>query len=620
MAQRGQSTGAAEGFGSDGIMRLVDYVARFLAGQGVRDLFLISGGGMMYLLDAVAQEPALRLICNLNEQASAICADSYGQFTNNLGVCLVTTGPGGTNAVTGAAASFLDSTPVLVLSGQCKTTDFASLRGVRQFGAQEVDIVSIVRPITKYAVTVTDASRIRYHLEKAVYLARQGRKGPVWIDLPLDIQAAQVEPEALASFDPAEEGLVPSRPDLSRPLEHIFNLLHRARRPIFLIGGGLTASGVREEFRALAQTTGIPVLSTWRARDVLYSDDPLYFGSPGIPAPRYANYILQNCDLLLVIGTRLNPALTAYDESHFAFQAKKIIVDVDEHEIAKLDMTWEETLVCDAGFFVRAMLDRIEEESLPSYSEWRSFCTREKECYPIERERQPMDCGGLVDGYRLAAQLSEKMRPTDVFVGSSSGRTCGISHMAITLKPGQRFISSMGLGSMGFTVPSAIACCLASGGQRTLALEGDGSLQHNIQELQLIRTYQLPVKLFILSNGGYASIYMMQRNNFAGRYAACIPETGLEFPDMRDVAANYHLDYYRIENDGQIGPILDAILADDRPVLCEVMVSRYFDEIPKSMTVAHPDGTFSSSSLENLYPTLTAEEVARNLPSWGDDL
>ena len=600
-------------------MKLSDYVAHFLVSIGVRDLFLISGGGMMHLLDSVGKEPSLRLICNLNEQASSICADSYGQFTHDLGVCMLTTGPGGTNAVTGIAASFLDSTPVLALSGQCKTADFASLRGVRQFGAQEVDIVSIVRPITKYAATVTEPTQIRYHLEKAVFLARHGRKGPVWIDIPLDVQAAQVEPEALEGFDPKAEGYGGEGPDLSTPMAHIFDLLRWARRPLFLIGGGLAASGARQEFLELARQLGVPVLSTWRAKDVFCEDDPLFFGAPGIPAPRYANYILQNCDLLIIIGTRLNPALTAYNEPHFALQAKKVIVDVDEKEIAKLQMTWEETLVCDAGAFVVSMLEEAHRQLLPSYPAWLEFCSSLKSRYPLAREVQPYDNGELVDGYLLATRLSDKMEATDVFVGSSSGRTCGISHMAISLKPGQRFISSMGLGSMGFTVPSAIACCLASGGRRTLALEGDGSLQHNIQELQLIRTYQLPIKLFILSNGGYASIYMMQKNNFDGRFAACVPETDLKFPALRDVAATYHLVYHRIASNDQIEPVLDRVLADNEPVLCEVCSSIYFDEIPKSMTVAHPDGTFSSSKLENLYPFLPEEEVARNMPNWEDE-
>lgn len=618
MAYCGGPEKSTETPGDINIMKLSDYVAHFLVSIGVHDIFLISGGGMMHLLDSVGKHTGLNLICNLNEQASSICADSYGQFTNDLGVCMLTTGPGGTNAVTGIAASFLDSTPVLAISGQCKTADFASIRGVRQFGAQEVDIVSIVTPITKYAVTVTEPVQIRYCLEKAVYLAQHGRRGPVWVDIPLDVQGAQIEPESLKGFDPITEGYVDPKPDLVRSIGHIFDLLCQAHRPLFLIGGGLVASGARLPFRQLAQRLGVPVLATWRAKDVFFDTDPLYFGAPGIPTTRYSNYILQNSDLLIILGTRLNPALTAYDEPHFAFQAKKVIVDIDRNEIKKLNIQWEEKIVCDAADFVSAMLLAADNHPLPKYDAWHAFCSRIKSKYPIECEVQPYDSCGLTDGYLLAKHLSDKMLPSDVFVGSSSGRTCGISHMAITLKPGQRFISSMGLGSMGFTVPSAISCCLASGKRRTIALEGDGSLQHNIQELQLIRTYQLPIKLFILSNGGYASIYMMQKNNFDGRYAACIPTTGLKFPSVKDIAATYHLTYYCIQSNDQIDSVLDLVMTDDAPVLCEVCSSIYFDEIPKSMTVAHEDGKFSSSKLENLYPFLSDEEVAQNMPRWED--
>ena len=598
-------------------MKLSDYVADFLAGLSVRDIFLISGGGMMHLLDSVGKHPAIRLVCNLNEQASSICADSAGQYTGNLGVCLLTTGPGGTNAMTGVAASYLDSTPVLVISGQCKTADFASRRGVRSFGAQEVDVTAMARPVTKYAVTVTDPDSIRYHLEKAVYLARHGRKGPVWVDVPLDVQGAQIDPSALRSFSPEQEGLTAPPPDFSGPVQETYALLQAARRPAVLIGGGLVLSGAREEFLELCGRLQIPVLSTWRAKDVLPHDDPLYFGMPGIPAPRYANYILQNCDFLLILGTRLNPALTAYDEPHFAFQAKKVMVDIDEKEIEKLDMPFALTVAADAGDFVRAMLAQANPPAGNSAQEWLAFCRKMKQKYPLENELQPLDNEGLTDGYRLAREISRQSRPEDVFVGSSSGRTCGISHMALELKSGQRFISSMGLGSMGFTVPSAIACCLASG-RRTIALEGDGSLQHNLQELQLIQTYQLPVKLFILSNRGYASIYMMQKNNFQSRFAACDPATHVVFPSLRDVAGTYGLDYLCIPDNSHIpGTVRDA-LKDNRPVLCEVLSSIYFDEIPKSKTIAHPDGTFSSCPLENLYPFVSEEEQRENMPDWGD--
>lgn len=597
-------------------MKVSDYIAEFIAKLGVKDIFLISGGGMMHLLDSVGKNKDLNIVCNLNEQASSICADSYAQYTNDLGVCMLTTGPGGTNAVTGIAASYLDSVPVLAISGQCKTADSAALRNVRQFGAQEVDIISMVKPITKYSVKVTDKEEIRYHLEKAVYLAKTGRKGPVWLDIPLDIQAAQIEPGELKAFDPMKEKMQIVEQNLSENIEEIYRLLLKAKRPVVLIGGGVVSAGAKEEIRSLVDKLQVPVLATWRAKDVFSDDYSLYFGSPGIPTTRYSNYVLQNSDLLIIIGTRLNPALTAYDEPHFAFQAKKVIVDIDENEINKLNMTFKEKIYADAGIFIREMLRSIDSYAIPSYIEWIEFCNQMKQKYPITNEKQPIEHEGLVDGYYFTKKLSAYCNNEDVFIGSSSGRTCGISHMAFEVKEGQRFISSMGLGSMGFVVPSAIASCLASGRKRTIALEGDGSLQHNIQELQLIKNYNLPIKLFILSNSGYASIYMMQKNNFKSQFAACDEQTNVAFPNMKDIAKAYNLDYYCIEGNEQVESVLKQVMCDERPVLCELKTSIYFDEIPKSMTVAHPDGTFSSSKLENLYPFLSEEELKENMPQW----
>lgn len=597
-------------------MKVSDYIAQFLVENGIRDLFLLSGGGMMHLLDSAARNPDLNLVFNLNEQASAICADSYAQFTGHLGACMVTAGPGATNAVTGCAGAWMDSDPVLFISGQCKTEQMGQLKGLRFYGSQEIAIVPCVKPVTKYAVTILNKDDIRYHLEKAVWLATHGRKGPVWIDVPLDIQGAQVERESLTPFDPEKEGLTQTlkvRPDQIREL---YQMLNEAKRPAILIGHGVVAAKCQAQLRQLAEEFQIPVLATWRAKGVFGDEEPLYMGCPGIPAIRFSNYILQNADLLLIIGSRLNAAITAYDEAHFAPCAKKIIVDVEAGEIDKLDMTFAMRFVADAGDFMDALLAQKAQYQPSDRQPWLDYCGRMKKKYPLSKERQPVDNEGKVDGFRFADRLSDYSRASDIFVGSSSGRTCGISHMAYRLKRGQRMVTSMGLGSMGWCLPSAISCCIASGKQRTLLIEGDGSLQHNIQELELIRTYRLPVKLFVYANQGYASIHAMQRINFQSNFAGCGADSGVRLPEMEKVAALYDLPYFRIESDEQIDPVLEKIMEDDEPCLCEVCGSIYFDEIPKSMTIAHPDGTFTSSRLENLYPFLSAEEQQDNMPDW----
>lgn len=599
------------------VIKVSDYIIQFLVNQGIRDLFLVPGGGMMHLLDAAKRQEKLNLIFNLNEQASGICAESYAQFTGHLGACMLTTGPGATNAITGCAGAWLDSTPAIFISGQCKTQQMGQLRGLRIYGAQEVAIVPCVKPVTKYAVTILDKEKVRYHLEKAVYLATHGRKGPVWLDVPLDIQGALVDTDRLKAYDPVEEGDKFTSQIKDDVIFDVYKLINMARRPVILIGHGVVASGCQQKIYQLVRELGIPVLVTWRAKGIFNDDEPLFMGSPGTVAPRYANYTLQNADFLLVIGSRLNALITAYDEPNFASGAKKVIVDVEQAEIDKLDMEFACKIVADAGDFIHMMLEHKSKYKSADRSKWLDFCTRLKQKYPIVQEIQPFDQEGKTDGYRFADRLSHYAQADDVFVGSSSGRTCGISHLAFRLKKGQRFVTSMGIGSMGWCLPSAISCCVASGKKRTLLLEGDGSLQHNIQELQLITTYMLPVKLFVFSNQGYASIYTMQRNNFEGRYAGCNVNSGLVFPNIQETARLYGLPYFCIHTSDEIDSVLEQIMMDNRPCLCEIKGSIQFDEIPKSVTTVNTDGTFSSCRLENLYPYVSAAEQEKNMPEWG---
>lgn len=600
-------------------MKVSDYVVKFLIENGIKDLFLISGGGIMHLLDSVAKQEGLNLVFNLNEQATGICAEAYGQFTNHLGACLVTTGPGATNAITGCAGAWLDSTPVLYISGQTKTADMGQLKGLRQYGAQEIAIVPIVTPITKYAVTVMNPKEIRYHLEKAVYLATHGRRGPVWIDIPLDIQGSHIDINNIKEFNPDDEGLNIEYSVKKEEISDIYYLINHADRPAVLLGHGVVASGKGEDLYKLLNELKIPALSTWRARGIYGDDEELFMGMPGIPAERYSNYVLQNSDFLLIIGSRLNPSLTAYAEDNFAPKAKKVIVDIDNNEINKLKMPFEMIINTDAGVFIDSLIANKCMYKVKIRDKWIDYCIKIKSKYPLSREIQPLYNEGKVDGYLFASKLSEYFKADDVIVGSSSGRTCGISHMAFKLKRGQRFISSMGIGSMGWCVPSAISCCIASGKHRTIVLEGDGSLQHNIQELALINTYKFPIKLFIWSNSGYASIYMMQKNSFKSRFAGCDENSGLHLPLLKDIAKTYGLKYYIIENDQQIDPVLSNVMSDDTPVLCEVIGSINFDEVPKSKTIVNTDGTFSSSKLENLYPFVSEEEQKLNMPDWNNE-
>ena len=598
------------------LIKLSDYVTQFLVDLGIKDIFLLPGGGMMHLLDSAGRQQGLNLVFNLNEQASGICAESYSQFTDNLGACMLTTGPGATNAITGCAGAWVDGTPVLYISGQCKTEQMGQLKGLRIYGPQEIAIVPCVKPITKYAVTVLKAEEISYHLEKAVYYATHGRKGPVWIDIPLDIQGKMIDTETLLHFDKMEEGLEKESELDDQIIDRVYELLNKARRPLLLIGHGVVASHRQTAIRDLVESFNIPVLATWRAKGVFGDEEPLFMGSPGVPTTRYSNYVLQNADFLLIIGSRLNPVITAYDEANFAPQAQKVIVDIEKGEIDKLNISFELRIEADAADFIDKMIEKKHIFKPCDRGDWLKYCSRMKEKYPLTLEKQPVDNEGLVDPFYFADRLSYFSNVADNFVGSSSGRSCGVSHMAYHLKRGQRFVTSMGIGSMGWCLPSAIACCVASGKKRTLLIEGDGSLQHNIQELTLINTYNLPLKIFIISNHGYASIYSMQRNNFESRFNGCNSDSGLRLTPIRDTAQMYGLPYYYIGNNSEVDVVLQEIMKDNEPCLCELEVSINFDEIPKSMTVVNPDGSFSSSKLENLYPFVSMKDQEENMPDW----
>lgn len=578
-------------------MKVSDYVVWFLGQNSIRDVFLLSGGGMMHLLDSLARSP-IHCYYNLNEQAVSICADAYAQYNNALSACMVTTGPGGTNAITGVVSAYQDSTPMLVISGQVKTADLAP-EGVRVYGPQEVDITGIVAPVTKYAVTVRRAEDIRYCLEKAVYLATHGRRGPVWVDIPLDVQAGDILPEALEGYQPeAEANAIPEN-----SMKNILEGLAKAKKPALLFGHGAEVSKDAGMIRDMCRYLQIPVLTTWRAKELFREEDPFYFGSPGSQAPRYANFILQRADFLLVVGSRLDWSLTAYNEPGFAPMARKYIVDIDRAELDKLHIHFEEKIQSDAGEFLQLFYRKLREGQyrFADTAGWLALCGEWKKQYPVYNERQPLETDA-VRGYDFARVLSAYSDPRDIFVASPTGRVCIAMNLGVSLKGEQRFVAPRGLGSMGYALPAAIGACIAGGYRRTICFEGDGSLQHNIQELQLIVTYRLPIKLFIYSNGGYSSIYCMQGTHFQGRLAGCTPDSGVSLPSVEKIAGAYGIQYDCIPDSAALKGGIKRVLSDDGAVICEVMGDIRFEEIPRTQTKVHEDGTITSSALEDLYP------------------
>lgn len=576
-------------------MKVSDFVVKYLEEIGTRHVFLLAGGGMMHLLDSVSRSTKIEKIYNFNEQATTICGDGYAQYTNDMSVCMLTTGPGCTNAVTGVVSAYQDSTPMLIISGQVKTSDL-SPNGVRVYGPQEVNIVEIVKSVTKYAITVKNPKEIRYHLERAVYEANHGRRGPVWIDIPLDVQGADVEIDDLKTYEPEENDFQ----IYDTSINNIIQLLKKSRKPVFLFGHGVIASNAQELAREIVELSNIPALTTWRAKELFDFDNRLFFGSPGSQAPRYSNFILQNADVLIVIGSRLDWSLTAYDEPQFAKNAKKIIVDIESAEMDKLNMVFEEKIKSDAKTFLLILKENIK-DIVTAREEWIGKCKYWKELYPIEDER-PVNESELVYGYDFANELNKFTNNKDVMVASPTGRVCIAMNLGIKLKDGQKFVAPRGLGSMGYALPCSIAACIASGKRRTICFEGDGSLQHNIQELQLLKNYKLPIKLFIYNNGGYSSIYGMQKNHFNGNLAGCTPDSGIQMPDIKNIANAYEIPYKLIKNTRELSSGIKDALKDDDMLICEVIGDISYEELPRTQTKVDKDGKITSSSLENLYP------------------
>jgi acetolactate synthase I/II/III large subunit len=601
-----------------GPMKLSDYVVRFVAEQGVKHVFLVTGGGAMHLNHSLACETAIEPVCNSHEQASAICAEGYAKATNHLGVCMVTTGPGGTNAVTGVAGAWLDSTPMLIISGQVKRPDRMFDKdgrplGMRQLGVQEVDIVSIVKPITKYAVTVLEPNDIRYHLEKAVYLAFHGRPGPVWIDIPLDVQASPIkEPSVLRGFDPAELTAPRTDASLKQEVKRLVEKFSHAQRPLLFAGNGIRLAHAEKEFEQLRTLLGIPTVATWCAADLVPSNDPLYVGRPGSVAARGANFALQNSDFLLAIGVRLDFAITGYAPQNLARGAHKAVVDIDEAELKKLHPHVQQPIQADAKKFLTELLSQRDSIRLSDHSAWDARCADWKTRYPVvtEEHRKPE---GPVSVFHLAEVIGNEVKSEDRLVVGNSGSGIEIYLLAFPTLHSQRLFHTAGLGAMGYAIPMAIAVATANPGREVIAVDGDGGFMFNIQELETIRRLQLPIKFFVLNNDGYASIRASQKAYFGEAKLGSDRSNGLTVPSLTQVGAAFGLSSAVIKNQENLRADIRRVLEMKGPVVCDVIVVPDEMRAPRLQSYQKPDGSFVSKPLEDLFPFLPREEFLANM-------
>lgn len=562
----------------------------------------------MHLDDSLGRCEKLEYICFMHEQALAIAAEAYGQHTNFPGIGLVTSGPGSTNTITAVAAAYIDSTPCFFISGQAKRSDLKGDTGVRQMGSQEVDIVSMVKGITKYAVTILNPEDVLYHLEKAWHEATSGRMGPVWLDIPLDVQGSLIEERRLQGYIPT----VSHESEL--PLDHIAVAFERAKRPLILAGNGVKLSGASDLVRKFAEKYQIPMLLTWKTADFLDYHHPLNFGFPGIMGSRFANFIVQNCDMLMILGARLDPSLTAFKSTDFGRNAFKIMIDIDPAEIKKIENI-DLRITADINEAMRAITQMSI--SLQEHSNWLDYCAKLKKRYPVVCRSDSAHDG--VDLYQFTDELFKQLLSTDIIVPESSGAAGEVTYQAMRVKFGQSIKNAAGLGSMGFGLPYAIGSCLAMKRRRTILVNGDGAFQLNIQELETVRRLQLPIKMFILDNGGYAGIANTQRNMFNGFIVGADASSGFTLPDVRAVAKAYKIRTAEILTNGELEAGIADVQAGDDPVICRIEVRHDHLTMPKVQAMKLPDGGMVSKPLEDMWPYLPREELAENMRIGADD-
>ena len=599
--------------------RLADYVADFLAAHGVSDVFSVVGGGAMHLNDALGHHDKLHVTYNHHEQACAIAAEAYARLETRIAAVCVTTGPGGTNALTGVVGGWLDSIPMFIISGQVRydTTARYALAytgtPLRAMGDQEYDIVKSVEPMTKYAVMIEDPTRIRYCLEKAWHLATTGRPGPVWIDIPVNYQGGYIETDALEGYDPAEDDALLPPPVGDDVIAAVLEKIRHAKRPVFHAGYGIRLSGGYKAFREALEKLNIPIVTYWNAVDLIEDEHPLYCGRAGNMGDRPGNWAIQNADLILAVGTRISIRQVGYNWKTWARAAEVIMVDIDQAEMKKPTLHVEMPVWADAKDFL-TRLAAAAENRVFSGDEWLETCRRWKHDYPAVLPRQWEENGKTANVYAFVRYLSSRL-PENSLTAVSNGACCVVGNQAYVIQKGSRMANNSAIASMGYGLPAAIGTCIGGGRRTTICLEGDGSIMMNLQELQTVLTTRLPIKLFLINNSGYQSIRITQTNLFSNHCKVGIGEEShdLSFPQYEKIAAAFGYPYLSAHSNAEMKEVVDKALAMDGAVFCEIFTGTEQVWEPKSSTKRLSDGTLVSPPLEDLAPFLPREELKKNM-------
>lgn len=593
--------------------KLSDYVMQSLADWGVRHIFMVTGGGAMHLNDSIGGESRIHYICNHHEQAAAMAAEGYARITGTPGVINVTTGPGGINALNGVFGAWTDSIPMLVISGQVKRETCmatAGARGLRQLGDQEADIISMVKGITKYAVLVDDPTSIRYHLERAWHLAKSGRQGPCWLDIPMDVQGALIDPASLRGYDPAEDHDAQDR-HLQESVAQTIARIRSAERPVIMVGSGVRLAGAATLLCSVAKKLGIPVTTAWTAHDCMPTADPLNCGRPGTLGDRAGNFTVQNSDLLLIIGCKLGIRQISYSWKYFARDAYKIQVDIDAAEMQKPTVSPDMAIVADAKCFLEEVDRQLDATKYDrsKHQTWLAWCQEKVERYDL-RKAYPELSHGKLNPYWFVHSLFQQLADDDTVV-CGDGTACVVPFQIATIREGQRMFTNSGSASMGYDLPASIGAAVASNGRRVVCLAGDGSIHMNIQELQTVKHHQLNLKIFVINNGGYLSIHSTQKA-FFGRFIGEGPGSGVSFPSYVELAKAYGIQTVKFDV-SNYRECIAKTLSMSGPVLCEVEVDPEQQFEPKLASRTLPDGRMVSSPLEDLAPFLDRDEFASNM-------
>ncbi len=595
--------------------KISEYIADFLADKGVTHVFTVTGGGAMHLNDAFGHHDRLTCVYNHHEQASAIAAEGYTRLSGRLAAVCVTSGPGGTNAITGVLGGWLDSIPMFVVSGQVKraTTIHATDVPLRQLGDQEYDIVSSVRPMTKYAEIVLDPEDIAYHLEKAYFLATNGRPGPVWIDVPLDIQGATVETDSLRHYSSEEDAAKEIVHYDESMTDRIIEKLKSAKRPLVLLGTGVRLADFRDQALRFAEEARLPIVTAWNAHDLVWDDHELYCGRPGTVGTRGGNFVVQNCDLLLVLGCRMNIRMISYNFKDFARNAYKIVVDIDKNELHKPTVDVDMPVWADLRDVVKSLLEKdLSPIRSAEHEKWIVWCRSIDRKYPAVLPEYRKGDHGL-NPYVFVSEFFAGLEDDDHIV-CGNGSACVIGFQAAVIKKHTRLFTNSGCAAMGYGFPAAIGACVADGGKRVICIDGDGSFQMNLQELQTVVYNNLNLKIIYFNNNGYHSIRQTQTNLFKGRALVGVCDgNGLSFPDAEKIAGAYGLPFHRVTSESDI-PVLIDKMRSPGPLFAEIVVDDRQPFEPKAASKRLPDGTMVSAPLEDMAPFLPREEYCANKP------